>query len=34
MVKEVIEHISGEKVDVDDAFAAEACCASGKGCHS
>ena len=32
MVKEVIEHISGEEVDVEAAFAAEARCSSGKGC--
>lgn len=31
MVKEVIEHISGEKVDVDAAFAAEAAAPQAKG---
>lgn len=31
MVKEVIEHISGEKVDVDAAFAAEASSPQAKG---
>ena len=31
MVKEVIEHISGEKVDVDAAFAAEAASPQAKG---
>jgi hypothetical protein len=31
MVKEVIEHISGEKVDVDAAFAAEASAPQAKG---
>jgi len=31
MVKEVIEHISGEKVDIEDAFAAESAAPQAKG---